>query len=180
MRIHHVNKARKDQGRCESCREEITAGQGYRYIAPRYGGKRKRHATCPVWRQSEMTSGKIATAYAAQEGGHDSLEALEPPTPDTLAAFVDDVKAILEEVATGADECSADYQDGFDNMPENFQNGPTGEEIQEKIDYLESWAEELRQWEPDDDWTDVDPDDVETWAEDVLSAAGDVIDSLEL
>lgn len=46
-RVTTVNKAQKDQGRCEKCSTEIKAGDGYKWIKPRshrgaVGHKRKR------------------------------------------------------------------------------------------------------------------------------------------
>jgi len=190
MRITTVNSARKDQGPCESCREPITKGQGYRWLKSRYGPKRSRHTTCPSWRPSEMTGSKMATAYAAQEGGHDDLDALghdDVTDADTAQAFIDAIKAALEGVAQGATECAADYEEGISNLPDSLQDGPTAEESREKIDALESWAQELEGWEPDSDssdWTDMD-DDVEraqaidAWCVEASDSARQVIDGLE-
>lgn len=193
MRVHIVKKARKDQGDCGSCHKPIVAGDGYQYIAPRYGPKKKRHIGCPSFRPSEMTSSKIATAYAAQEGGHDDLDAIDTSVVvdlETAEAFVDEVKSILATVAEGVGECRDDYQDGYDNMPENFQAGPTGEEIQEKIDILESFASELESFDPETtpEEHEVDGADegigtetkFESYAMGVIEEARAVIDSLEL
>lgn len=151
MRVYTVKKARKDQGTCESCREPINAGMAYKYVAPRYGPKRKRHQDCPYWKQSELTSGKIATAYAAQEDAHEALESVSWPDEDEdpVSTVESDIQEILSACAEGAQECMDDYQEGLDAMPEGLQYGPVGEEIQAKIDALSEWIDSLGSWSPD-------------------------------
>lgn len=195
MKIKTIGKAQKDQGVCEKCREPIAVGQSYRYIKPRYGAKRKRHASCPIWRQSEMTTAKIATAYAAQEDAHDFLNDLDPKTyftgeleQDTEGnerhlidadQLVSDIQEILGTCAQGAEDCKEEYQEGLDNMPEGLQEGPTGEEIQEKIELLEDWGQTLEAWDPQNPEPDGDQDP-EEWADEVIDEARQAIDELEL
>lgn len=191
MRTNHVSKARKGQGTCESCRQEIAKGQAYKWIKSRYGPKRSRHADCPSWRPSEMTGSKMATAYAAQEGGHDDLDAIDASLVNdaaTAEAFVDDVKAALAAVAEGGNECAGDYQEGIDNLPDSLQDGPTAEESREKIDALEQWASDLEDWTPDAEWSDavddIEDDDerqdaISEWTSEVIDNARAAIDGLE-
>lgn len=183
-RIETVKKARKAQGVCESCGNGILAGAGYRFIKARYGPIRKRHLECPSWRLSEMTTSKMATAYAAQESGHDAIDAIEVPEPDAgnfkgeAESLVSELKTILEEVANGYNECASDYQEGLDNMPDQLQDGDVGQQIQEKIDGLESAAQDLESWDPQDDEPGEDQS-FEEWANDVMQEARDAIDALE-
>lgn len=160
----------------------MPVGSSYKYVKPRYGARRVRHTDCPMWRPSELASGKIATAYAAQEDATDALHAL--PIPEAWSGaeeWVDDVRSILADCASGAGECRDEYQEGYDNMPENFQAGPTGEEIQEKIDLLESWADELEDPDlPEVPGDEDEPADLNEWADDVISQAQSLIDGLEL
>jgi hypothetical protein len=60
MRVERVKAARKDQGTCNSCGKPITKGMAYKSISFRYGGTRKRHASCPEFRPSEMTQSKMS------------------------------------------------------------------------------------------------------------------------
>jgi hypothetical protein len=165
MKINRVQKSRKPQGACEACRQPIEAGASYKFLAPRYGGKRKRHADCPDWRQSEMTNAKIATAYAGQEAAHDALDSLDVSIYDDADAFLDDVKTILSDCAEAAAECAADYQDGIDSMPEGLQSSPVAEESLEKIEILEGWQAELEDFDPDE----VAPEQEEYEAPDTLA-----------
>lgn len=179
MKVNTVKSARKHQGKCEACREEITPGMGYRYIAPRHGGRRKRHLHCPMWRPSEMVSGKMATAMAAQEGAEESVNNLiDGIDQQQLDSVHEDLRTIMEECAQGARDCAEEYQEGLDNMPQGLQDGPTGEEIQEKIELLEDWVGRLEDYDPDE----YDPDEEETvedWSERLRDEALDAINSLE-
>lgn len=203
-RITLVQKARKDQGSCESCGNPINAGDSYRWCAP--GGigarKRKRHATCPVWRPSELSSSKMVTAWAARESAEDALDALNVAqfisTDDgefDADGFIAEVRGILEEVANAAEECASDYQDGIDALPEQLQEGPTAEESREKVEALEEWQSELESFDPSNDWDaperdvtpdgDDEPDDeyaerfaeaADEWAQEVIDEARSVLD----
>lgn len=187
MKVNSVKKARKPQGSCEVCRKEIGVGDSYKYISPRVGGKRKRCSDCPHWRPSEMTSGKIATAYAGQEDAHDDLnKALEDalngdpfPTP-----LIEHIQVILNDCAQQAEDCREEYQESLDNMPEGLQEGPTGEDIQEKIEMLDGWQQDLESWEPSNDFDpeqyDSKQEGWEIWVEDVIQEARDLVDSLEV
>ena len=198
MRVNYVKSARKAKGerKCGRCGKAIEVGMAYRYAEPRYGPKMIRCAECPTFRPSELTGSKIATAYAAQEAAEDTLNGLdltvdtesdddehehrEPSeVADDVQALVDDIKAALEECADGAEECRDDYQDGFDSMPEGLQQGDTGQQVEERIDALDTWADELRGFDPDgwDPDEGTSPDD---YLQDVLSEAIDLVNNLEV
>lgn len=211
-RITTVAKAQasKKPRRCMRCREDIEVGQSYQHVSPnRYMPTLMKHTDCqPGFKQSEMTGSKMATAYAAQEDAHDALgqvdahafvevdESGEGKHSFDAQAFVDEVKSVLEECSNGIEECRDDYQDGLDAMPEGLQQGPTGEEISEKIDVLDSFADDLGSFDPtvEFDEDDINPDAeegapvdaadftaaVDDFAEQVLDEAREAIDGLEL
>jgi hypothetical protein len=182
-RIKTVTKAQKDQGTCEACGKELPAGSGYKWTkANRYSPKRKRCLDCPTWSQSELSTSKLATALAGQETAYAALDALD--ATDYMddsgfdhASVVGSLEGILADAATAAEECREDYEEGLSNMPEGLQAGPTGELIQERMDALEEWSNELQGFSPDDyDGDDQEPDE---WVEQVVQEARDIIDSLE-
>lgn len=159
-------RASKKSRVCMRCREDITVGQSYQWVqANRYAPRLNKHTDCsPGFKPSEYTSSKIATAYAGQEAAHDALDALDVEqyrTDDTdtvfdAESFMADVQAALDEAATGAQECAADYQDGLDAMPEGLQYGDVGSEIQEKIDTLESYESDVQSFDyTGDAWSDM-------------------------
>ena len=135
-RVHCVTKNKHGKMvTCNTCQQVIEPGQKYYWWAFRYGGKRTRcinHAP----RTSDFTQSKMSGAYAAIEGAQDELGECTSPH---------DMPPILEACADSIDEVASEYQDSLDNMPENFQQGSTGEEIQEKIDGLNEFAEACRQ-----------------------------------
>lgn len=180
MRINTVDCARKSKfsRRCEKCGAEIEPGMTYRYIEPRYGPKRYRCGDCPRWRPSEMTGSKLATAMAGQEDAADALGALDLYVDaDDVDSVVDDIRSILDDCAQTGDDCRDDYQDGFDNIPYNLQEGDVAQQIQEKIDALERWADDLRSFSPDAFGDDETPPN--EYLESVVNDAQDLVDGLE-
>lgn len=181
MKVHEVKAAQKDQGLCEVCKESIAVGQSYKYLKDRTGPKRSRHMTCRHWLPSEIAAGsKIAVAYAAQEAAHEELDGLGLTSyKGDPSGFVTRVGEILEECATTGGECRDDYQEGFDNLPQHFQEASTGQAIAEKIEALEGWVEGLENWES----TTIEPaegQDFEVWADVVMADARATVDALEV
>jgi len=86
-RVKVVKKARKDQGKCGRCGEEIKAGMPYRHWSFRYGGTRKRCMKAECFpKMSDLTNNeKLATFYAAVE----SLESARGGDKDDLASAID-------------------------------------------------------------------------------------------
>lgn len=169
MRVKKVTKAQKDQGNCQVCGKAIKAGDPYKWAKGFRGPKYKRCDTCPTWKASELETGNMADAIAAQEAADDALSALDfdSYTEDgklKYESLVEDLKVILQDCANEAESSRDAYQESLDNMPEGLQQGDTGQMIQEKIDYLEDWFSTLEDWSPDttepegDDLTEEDFD----------------------
>jgi len=135
MRINHVQKARKDQGRCGRCDKEIKVGDPYKWIKPRYGGKKVRCEFCQ-FRPSEMTSSKMGIVYDAQE---DALEEIGKWCDEDAA----DLQEILNRFAETVREVSEEYQESCDNIRDTFSDSPTADECEEKANELDSWASEI-------------------------------------
>lgn len=90
-------------------------------------------------RQQLTRSSFLTAVYDIQ----DSLEAIGADTPEDLQSLRD---GILEEIR----ELAEQTQESLDNMPDSLQSSPTGELLQERIDALESWADDLEGIELDD------------------------------
>lgn len=164
MRVHYVGKAREARTprQCISCGHEVQPGESYKWAEPRYEPvKIWCHSCLP--RPSQLTSSKLSVVYAAQEDFSSEIERLDNET---------DIGAALASVAGAAEEVAQEYQDSIDAMPEGLQEGPTGEELREKIDALEEYAQDLQAWSSDAD----KDDDLES----MRSSAQDVVDSLDL
>lgn len=85
-------------------------------------------------RPSQLTSSdKLSRAYAIVE----SVEDMQ-----ATATVPNDLVEALKNAATDARDLADEYQESLDNMPEGLQQGPTGEEIQQKVDALNEYADE--------------------------------------
>lgn len=150
-RTTYVKKARESKRarHCEVCGKDIGVGDAYKWVAPRahraaHGHKRFRCATCPAWRQSELTSSAIKNAvYAAQEAFEDAIGE---------ATDVDSVKELLEAVAEGYREAAEAARESAQNMEDGFGH-PTSlsDELNERADSIEAAADELDYFDPSDD-----------------------------
>ena len=108
-RITHVKAARKAQGECGSCRAKIGKGQGYYWLAFRFGGRRVRceKPECR-FKRSDTTQSKLSDVYAAQEEAEEALgkwdrknhEALQ----ETVTSAGERVREVLDEYESAADE----------------------------------------------------------------------------
>ncbi len=141
-RVHSAkkNKAGKkiECGRL-GCDHVIKPGETYYHWTPRYSGK---HVRCSKHypRASELTSSKLSGVYAAQEAVSDTAGLVREG--GDLSDLIDELRSQAEEVNGVRDE----YQESYDNMEQAFPSGcPTMEEIQEKIDGCETFAQNLEQ-----------------------------------
>lgn len=125
------NKAGKPYD-CGSCSEKIKAGQEYYEWSFRYGGTHRQHVSHGRPKQSQLTQSKMSGAYAAVEAAEESIASAE---------CVEDIRSALEECAGEIESVKDEYQDGLDGM--FSQDGAVAQEVQEKIDALESFKDEL-------------------------------------
>jgi hypothetical protein len=77
---------------------------------------------------------------------------LENGSMKTLA----DIWDLLTNAVSDIENIRDEFQDGLDNMPEGLQQGDTGQLIQERIDGLEEWLQELNT--AADEINEMDPD----------------------
>lgn len=130
-RVHYV-KAAKDYPDYD-----IKKGDMYYYWKFRTSSKRSISKTRP--RQSQLTtSDKLSRVYGAQEDLEDIMAQWDEDTE--VGEIEEAIEACWNELESVKDE----YQDSLDNMPEPLQEGPTGQEIQEKIDSLDNTVNELQ------------------------------------
>jgi len=134
-RVSTKKKNKVGEGyRCDGCAELIVAGQQYYEWSFRYGGTHRQHIDHGSPKQSQLTQSKMSGAYAAVESAAEAIAS---------ADNVEDIKSALEECATEIESVAEEYQDAIDSMPENLQQGGPAQEMQEKIEGLQSFAEEL-------------------------------------
>lgn len=128
------NKAGKPYN-CARCSEPIKPGEKYHEWSFRYGGTHRQHEKHGHPRASQLTQSKMSGAYAAIEDAQDGIEAARK------AGDASGVPELLRSCATEIESVRDEYQESFDNMGDNFQNGSPGEEINEKIDALTEFAD---------------------------------------
>jgi hypothetical protein len=109
----------------------IKKGDMYYKWEFRFGGT-FRSLTPP--RPSQLTQSKMSGALAAGEALDDALGA---------ATTIEDIISAIEEAIGSIEEVRDEYQEGLDNMPEGLQQSSSGEAIQEKIDGLQGWVDDL-------------------------------------
>jgi hypothetical protein len=134
VRVTTVQSARKPQT-CGRCRTEIPKGSGYRWAKPRYGRKMVRClSTGCNFRPTDLSSSKMARIEEAIEDARESID---------LAEDYEGIKSALESCAEIAREVADEYQEANDA----WAGGNGREDLQEKIDSCEAFADELEGWE---------------------------------
>lgn len=123
--------------RCCKCSDGIIKGDEYYQWAiksQRGGTVYRQHAKHGSVRQSQLTHSKMSGAYAAIEGVEDAMRTAET---------CEDVAEALRGASSDIESVRDEYQESLDNMPEQLQQGDTGQQIQEKIDGLDEFAQNL-------------------------------------
>lgn len=153
-RVNTVAKARKAQGTCGKCGDEIGVGEGYRWIKFRHGG---RHVRCMKpecrFRASDLTQSKMSAVYAAQDNAEDSIGD---------CGSIEDLKSLAEETADAIEGVAQEYRDSADAIHEHFEVSATADECEERADALEGWADTIRDSMDEfcDEFEPAEPDDV--------------------
>jgi|KBSMisStaDraftv2_1062788.scaffolds.fasta_scaffold44499_6 DNA-directed RNA polymerase subunit M/transcription elongation factor TFIIS len=124
---------------CGKCGVEIEVGHPYRWVQIKsgpYGGRTMyRCMSCPSWRQSELTSSKMAGIYAAQEHLSDIIDSLET---------VDDLTDAAQTFADAVREVGEEYRESQSNMVDGFGHDTSmSDELGEKADMLDDWANDI-------------------------------------
>lgn len=120
--------------KCGRCQQPIIPGDTYFYFSVGFRGAKSIRCKNHRPKQSELCGSKLSGAYAAIEGVEEAL---------SQATCPNDIAEALESAASEVESVRDEYQDSYDNLGDNFQNGQPGELIQEKIDGLEEFAQTL-------------------------------------
>lgn len=124
---------------CGKCGTTIEVGAPYKHVTTKsgpYGGRTLyRCDACPTWRQSELSSSKMAGVYAAQEQAADQIADCD--NEDALQELASDLASQIREVAD-------EYRESADNMVDGFGHETyVSDALVEKADELEGWADEI-------------------------------------
>jgi len=145
-RVHYVKKAQKDNS-------AVKKGEPYYHW---------QHAFRPVQRSkthpkpSQLTLSEFMGEYLSM--GEDFEEGLNGV--DTTDGLVDARQELMDRIEQLVEET----QGKLDNMPDGLQEAETGQLMQERIDGLEGWRDELEgvdleDWDPDNMTPDMDKDE---------------------
>lgn len=121
--------------KCGRCQAVVQRGEKYFYFAVGFRGAKQIRCHLHHPKQSELCGSKMSGAYAANEALEDRL--------DDSTLSIEDIAVALEETASDIESVRDEYQESYDALPENFQQGDQGSDIQERIDGLSEYAENL-------------------------------------
>lgn len=149
--------------KCGRCGEPIKPGEQYYFFSVGFRGSKQYRCKDHHPRQSELCGSKMSGVYAAIEDADESIEAAKE-----ISDIVEALQTCAEEIGAVRDE----YQESYDNLPENFQNGDQGNDIQEKIDGLQEFEDSLTSGaSPDVECVDIERDDPLQEAKDIATTA---------
>jgi hypothetical protein len=144
-KVHHVQRVRK-VWTCGKCGDEIKVGQPAVKFAVGFRGHTQVRCSKPACfpKPSERESSLVSSAYAAQEDA--DLDG---------AASLEDLEQIRDDVASAVREVASEYE-----YSEMFEKNY---DLQERADMLNSAADDLEGWAPEDDEPQEDDADSDTW-----------------
>ena len=170
-----LSKIDRNQPADENDEILINVGESY-WTWCFYGGQPIYSKTKP--RQSQLTNNSFKQElYSIQE----SVEDFSPEDPDEVGEFVEELISDLEELR---DTC----QESFDNIPEQLQEGNSGQILQERIENLDDvisnlenidteFSSELDESEKDgmsqEEWERQEEDEMEEWIADKIGEIND-------
>jgi|KBSMisStandDraft_5_1062788.scaffolds.fasta_scaffold46453_3 hypothetical protein len=174
-KVNQIGRVRKP-GKCGKCGQEVNVGDpAVRFSVGFRGFVQTRCTKTECYpKPSERESSLVSGVYAAQEDADVSA-----------AGGLEDLTQIRDDVVTATQEVAGEYEDS-----EMFERNM---DLQERAEMLNSAAEALEQWEPEDEpeedageWTidGVDYTDFEeaqaAWLEAARESLQTAIDEMEL
>jgi hypothetical protein len=162
-----VQKAQKNQGTCSRCGQELNAGSPYRYWRPGFRSRAKitrcLKPECTP-KRSELTTSKLSAAFAAQENAEDAIHA---------ATTIADVVQAVEDCEAEARDVAQEYEDSVEAAP------MLEDQVRDTIDALETWADALSGFSPEEPEDDDDDSTKDEALEEAKSAAFELVGDLE-
>jgi len=136
----HVQKARKDYPQFN-----ITKGDTYYWWKFRYSG-RCMSKTYP--KPSQLTQSEYVQRICE----------IQESASEQLSAFMEleDLQSVVESIASDIRDLAQEQEDKLSNMPDQLQQAPTGELLQERADNCNQVADDLESMDfsKEDDETD--------------------------
>lgn len=110
----------------------ISKGDTYYYWTPGFRGTKQMSKTPP--KQSQLTTSKMAGAYEASESLQAAISA---------AGTIDDLTTALDEAVDAIRAVADEYNDAAEATTGNGNRVPNADEMEEKRDSLNDWADSL-------------------------------------
>ncbi len=172
-RVTTVQKSLKDQV-CGRCQAALPKGSAYQWAKPGFRSRTRliRCLACP-FRQSELTTSKLAEVYAAQE---DALEEVN------VAEDTEAMESALSDAADRVREVAEEYREAAEAM------GDAGAEMEERADQLEEYAdalgdvqfEDAPEEDPEEDDSSVYEEQLAEWLDEQRDQARSALEDLPL
>jgi uncharacterized coiled-coil DUF342 family protein len=86
---------------------------------------------------------KLVKSLEEMKKGEVSVSVVEDNPPTSRSARFDAAQADAADAASEIESLKDELQEWYDNLPESFQNGEKGEQLQSAIDELESLHDSL-------------------------------------
>lgn len=165
-KVHSVKAARKDVPN-----SDIKKGESYFWWAFMVGGRggpKRVSRTYP--RPSQLTQSEyLSTCYAAQESVEDANVA-------DIDGLIATIEAARDDISNQADECDSKYN----NMPENLQQGDTGQLLESRRDAAQVMVDVLDDviGQLNDLSSEMDSEHDEDEDDDLMGRAQDIVDDI--
>lgn len=152
-RLHSAKKNNAGHKiKCGKCGDKILPGT--QYLWWQFKGQKGKNVRCTKSacrpRASDLTQGRIGQVYAITEAVEDACEQFR--RDGDFESFQSEIESQCSEIESLADE----FQSGFDNMPEGLQQGDTGQMIEQRVEALNEYKDELENAISGVDWPDAD------------------------
>jgi hypothetical protein len=178
-RVHTAKKSSVGKEiTCKRCQRAIKPKETYYYYTRRFSrvgkGVRFNHCSAHRPRPTDLSSSPMAEIREAQEDAQKAIDSASCGA-DMMSAL-EDLKSVADDVKTRAEE-------SLENMPEGLrENSDSGQQLQERIDALESYIDELDSVSVDGVEQKETPDEEEedTSLEDARQECESAIDSLSI
>jgi hypothetical protein len=169
----HAKVARKEY-KCSLTGAIIKKGDTYFEFTP-YRSKPHKCSRYP--KPSEMTgSGKLATLYSIREQMQEYEVSEEISSGDDL---IEEVRSQCQEWAEEIRSVGEEYRDSVNNMPDSLQQSSKADEINEKGDSCDTWADEVENAMDNVSWDEPEASDEEVDKEDDASPYDELINNIK-
>jgi len=164
---HRKTKGGKKTFICVGCHGEILPGERYSAWTLYRQPTRYRHLRCGPPTATQLSNSKMAQVEEAAS----AIDLGSCASPGEMSAE-------LQGVADTARQVAEEYGESADSIEQSFPGSPTAEACRTAQEELDSWADDLEGWEPEDDeFNSENHADEEDWLEAECQSAQETLDN---